>query len=1177
MQKPRILIVSDVPGISKEIRKFLVQIGYEISGIASSGEAAIKHTEEHTPDIILIDIEMKGEIDGMEAAENLKKNLNVPIIYLTDYSDKNTIERAKASPPNGYILKPFTVKEIETSIEIALQNHSVERKLRESEANYRRVVENATEAIFITDKNGNIKYANPAGLKVSCYTLDELKKLNYLDIASPEYRKRLQFHYMRQFLKLKPVSYIEYPYINKEGKTLWLAQNSTLRMEGDKVIGFEIVTRDITERKNMEVALRSSEERYRIITENTSDLIAITTFDRKVKYLYLSPSNLRLLGYKPEEWLGKSALDAIHPEDKKRLAPLLGRYINMKKNILLSRRMSEIFENIEYRMKDKTGEWRWLQSTVNVIDDRLLFVTKDITDRKRTEKELQESERKYKTIVEDSSIGIYYNDFSGNFLYGNKKAEELIGYKREELIGKNFLKLKLLDATGISRAIKLLALNRIGKPTGPDEFRLVRKDGTQITVEISTRMLTINQQKVVMGMVQDITERLRMEKMQLVLYRIANSVNTAKNMNELYKTIHSQLGIILNTTNFYIALYDKDTGIIQLPYVVDEKTEIIHFPAKKTLTYHLIKNNKPLLVTEKEISGMVETGEVELVSSRPQVWLGVPLEVEGEVVGAVVLQSYTDPHQYTNKDLELLKFVSKQIALAIERKRSEEAIRDAEEKYRSLIENSDDAVYLLVDDKFEVINKRFSELFGLKIEEIQSPDFDFRNLVAPESMEIIEERERIITQGESPPSQYEFTVVSKKGKRIEVQASVTYVPYKGKTATQGIIRDLTERKRLEDQLRQAQKQEAIGALAGGIAHDFNNLLAGIMGSVELAMKKLGQGHTINELLERAAISAERASELTSQLLAFGSQRMEKPLPLNINECIDEAFQLLRRTISPLVEMKSDKNPSVRTVKGDAGQLSQVLINLILNARDAMPEGGVVLVKSDNVTIDQDYSANHPETEAGEYICLSVCDNGVGIPSDVLPHIFDPFFTTKDIGEGTGLGLAMVYGIVKGHEGWIDVESAMGRGTTFKLYFPTVEEKPAHPVELKASDMVGDSETILLVDDEAVVREMGKSILESFGYKVLLANDGFEAMQVYEKMMDKIELVILDLLMPKRSGKEILKELLITNPNLKIIISSGYSQIGVIQNLLEIGARGFIPKPYHINEMLSLIRKVLEGK
>ena len=354
-----------------------------------------------------------------------------------------------------------------------------------------------------------------------------------------------------------------------------------------------------------------------------------------------------------------------------------------------------------------------------------------------------------------------------------------------------------------------------------------------------------------------------------------------------------------------------------------------------------------------------------------------------------------------------------------ERKQSEEELRHSEEKYRNIIEHSNDAIYLFYEGKFEVINKRFEEIFGVTQEEARAPDFNFMELVAPKSRELVKERARMLAQGQELTNRYEFTALTKAGKEIEVEVSVSYISYRGGQATHGILRDITERKLLEAQLRQAQKMEAIGTLAGGIAHDFNNLLTGISGYTQLALAKLTPQHPSFDDLKKVEQAASRAATLTRQILAFSRKQVLEMRNVNLNKIIEDLTRFLRRIIGEHIDLCTVLGKDLPSIKADPAVVEQVLINLCVNARDAMPNGGELLVDSERVTLDEEFCQKHPWANPGEYVLLLVSDTGTGMDSETQEHIFEPFFTTKQAGEGTGLGLAMVYGLVKQHNGFIN--------------------------------------------------------------------------------------------------------------------------------------------------------------
>jgi PAS domain S-box-containing protein len=390
----------------------------------------------------------------------------------------------------------------------------------------------------------------------------------------------------------------------------------------------------------------------------------------------------------------------------------------------------------------------------------------------------------------------------------------------------------------------------------------------------------------------------------------------------------------------------------------------------------------------------------------------------------------------------------------------------------------------------------------------------------------------------------------------------------------GMCRDITERKRLEEQLRQSQKMEAIGQLAGGVAHDFNNLLTAILGNVSLLLSNKSADDPDRELLAATEQAAERATDLTRQLLGFSRQTMLRLESVNLNAAILEVVTILHRTIDPRIVLEPRPAEALWLVQADPGQVSQVLMNLCINARDAMPEGGRLTLEAVNVLLDEQLIRTQLEARAGEFVRLRVRDSGCGIPESVRARIFEPFFTTKQPGKGTGLGLAMVYGIVQQHQGWIDCRSEVGKGTTFDIYIPRCQTENSRSAAAAPAPTRRGSETLLLVDDEAVIRNVGRAILQRQGYEVLLAEDGLEAIEVYRREHGRIALVILDLTMPRLSGLDTLRQLVQFDPEAAILLSSGYS----VEQMPEVGKEGvlgFVNKPYRPQDLTDAVRGALD--
>ncbi len=395
-------------------------------------------------------------------------------------------------------------------------------------------------------------------------------------------------------------------------------------------------------------------------------------------------------------------------------------------------------------------------------------------------------------------------------------------------------------------------------------------------------------------------------------------------------------------------------------------------------------------------------------------------------------------------------------------------------------------------------------------------------------------------------------------------------------AIASMVLDITERKSLEAQLRQSQKMEAVGVLAGGVAHDFNNLLTIILGNISMAQLRLGPGHAAERGLGDAERAADRAAELVRQLLGFSRKSRSEPRPTSLNTCVEETLVLLRSMLDPRITVEVSTEPELWLVEADPGQIHQVVVNLCMNARDAMPYGGALTIRTSPGVIEERYCRAHPDARPGEFVELSVADTGHGMDAATAARIFEPFFTTKKLGKGTGLGLAMVYGIVRQHGGWVVVESEPGQGSTFRILLPRTQTTLVTAEEPGAGAATGGGpETILLVDDEEMIVRLGRAILEANGHRVLEARDGEEALEVFHRHRSEIRLVLLDERMPRKGGSDTLRELQRLAPEVPVVLASGYAAVGS-DELLALGAKAYLQKPYRPTELARTIRQVLDA-
>ncbi len=499
-----------------------------------------------------------------------------------------------------------------------------------------------------------------------------------------------------------------------------------------------------------------------------------------------------------------------------------------------------------------------------------------------------------------------------------------------------------------------------------------------------------------------------------------------------------------------------------------------------------------------------------------------------------------------------------------------EALSETERLRLATFDRALDGMTLLDDaGKFLDVNPAACELFGLtrdqmlyrKLVEFAGPRPGFEQAWS-------KLREQQHQRGE-------FRIIRPDSTARDVEYSATADLLPGRHLL--ILRDVSERKRLGEQLRQAQKMEALGRLAGGIAHDFNNLLTAIISYSELLLETLGEVEPARRHAEEILRAADRAAALTRQLLAYSRQQVLAPQVLNLNTVVSGLERLLRRLIGEDIELSTALAAGLRRVKIDPGQIEQVLMNLAVNARDAMPTGGKLSISTANVELDEAYAWNHVDVQPGAYVRLSVSDTGTGMSEEVRARVFEPFFTTKDVGRGTGLGLATVHGIIKQSEGHIEVESAPGQGTAFHVYIPQVIE-PARPTmhAMPRPELLRGTETVLLVEDDDVVRGLMRTVLERHGYTVLEASQGIEALQLSSQHQGPLHMLLTDVVMPHMNGRQLYSQLAAHRPGLKVLYMSGYTG-GAIAHLGELEPEAaFLQKPFPAEALARKLREVLEG-
>jgi len=559
---------------------------------------------------------------------------------------------------------------------------------------------------------------------------------------------------------------------------------------------------------------------------------------------------------------------------------------------------------------------------------------------------------------------------------------------------------------------------------------------------------------------------------------------------------------------------------------------------------------------------------IKTLSCAPQVAVVVLTGLDHEELAVDAVRSGAQDYLVKGRiDPDLL---SRAIVYAVERKRVEEALRESEEKYRHLVEDINDVIYATdANGAVTYISPSIKTMTGYEPSEIVGRHFT--EFIHQEDLPRIAERFEAVLAGDPRPSEYRIITKSREIRWIRT-SSRPMSNGKGVRGLRGVMTDITDAKRLQIQLQQAHKMEAIGRLAGGIAHDFNNLLSVVQGHVSLMLFDVDAVHPHFMNLKQIEEQVRSGSKLAAQLLGYARKGKYEVKPLNLNGLITETSEAFGRTKKQMSIYRT-LGENLPTVEGDQGQLEQVLLNLYINAWQAMPEGGNLTLKTMNVT-HRDIKGLPCSVSEGKYVLLAVTDTGVGMDEETRLQVFDPFFTTKEPGTGTGLGMASVYGIVKGHGGYIGVESEKGSGTTFSIYLPA-SKKRIPGTEKSSGPIVDGSGTILLVDDEKLVLGVATRLLNRLGYEVIQAGSGREALDIYNESSGNIDLVILDMIMPEMTGPQVFDKIRDIRPDARVLLSSGYSVEGEAQKLLQRGCRGFIQKPYGVAELAKKITEILE--
>ncbi len=943
-------------------------------------------------------------------------------------------------------------------------------------------------------------------------------------------------------------------------------------------------------RKQAETALQRSQQDYESLV-NSLEGIVWEADAQTFQFTFVSQEAERLLGYPLHRWKDEPTFwsDHIHPEDRDWAVELCSSSTARGED-----------HSFEYRMIAADGRSVWLRDLVKVFNEngkpkKMRGVMVEITQLKEAESALRESESQLRSIVETTPECVKIIDRDGNLLQMNQAGLEMVECSDLNLIrGKSVMSIIAAEHRDAFRQLNEKVCN--GERVSL-QFEIVGLRGGRRWLETNSAPIRNPSDGTLrhLGITRDITAVKRSEIRQQVFASLMQNLNSATHPKEAARIISESAEKLLGwdacSFDLYSAEPPKLQPILNLDTIDDQHVEVSAVPKiydPNPFTISVINEGGKLILrdgTSENPEKFIPFGNPSLSASL----IFVPVRNGTQVTGILSIQSYKT-NAYRAEDVEVLQSLADHCGGALERIAAQEAQRQLmdtveiqHKRLDDMLANVPGVVWEAWTDpdgqQVNFTNKYIEKLLGYTSEEwVNTPSF-WMSIVHPEDWERVAQKSSEILERAGQGTD-KFRWIAKDGRVVWVEAQFKAIcdPSGKPIGLCGVTIDISERLELETQLRQSQKMESVGQLAGGIAHDFNNILTVIQGHSSLLRSSDNLTEFQNESAEQIALAADRAANLTRQLLTFSRRQVMQTRALDLNEVVNNFIKMLRRVVGEDISLQVNYSPSTPMVYADSGMMEQLLMNLAVNSRDAMPKGGRLTIETSTLLIDHTFTQQNSEALLGEAICITVKDTGCGISPENLTRIYEPFFTTKGVGQGTGLGLATVYGIVKQHRGWIKVESEVGKGTTFQIFIPASKEAKNSPKTTTAPTAVrGGTETILLVEDELPVRNLVGQILKQFGYSVLEADSGVTALKVWKQNRDKIHLLLTDMVMPDgMTGRDLAEIVQFDQPEIKVIFTSGYNAeiVGKDFNLHD--GLNFLQKPYQPKKLAKAVRDCLDG-
>jgi two-component system, cell cycle sensor histidine kinase and response regulator CckA len=1053
-----------------------------------------------------------------------------------------------------------------------------EEVVQQAEVKYRTLVENLPAVTYVAEygPDGRWFYVSPQIQEFLGFTAEEWLQdpRIFLQQIVPEDRERILHEEIRSQQTRTPFDW-EYRMHTRAGKMVWIRDRGKMLQAGkNDVPTMHGVMVDITASKETQAELMRVSRHSDLILDSIAEGIFGLTSDKKLAFA--NPAAERMLGYGPGGLAGKDGHATWHhtrgdgrPYPKEE-CPVLA--------VLRDRQPRQSSDEVFWR-KDGSCFPVEVQSSPIMEKNRVVgaVVTfRDITQRKQNEAARRRAEEKYRAIFENAMEGLFQTTPDGRFLSANPAIARMLGYSSPA---------ELMSAPGDAVARTHVnpqrrhEFRRIIEERGHAEgfeAQVYCKNGSKVWLSLNVRVVRDAAGFVVYyeGSAQDITSAKRAELQRQVSHEIIQGVNTTRNLDELLHLIHECLGKVVRAENCYVALYDAEKQCFTFPFHADQfDSAPPPQPAGRSCTDYVLREGRPMLIRQRLFDDLVARGEVELVGTPSPAWLGIPLRTPSETIGVLVVQDYRDENAFDEQDVEFLDVVGGQIALAIDRKRAEDALRENEARLR-VVTDQLPAILWTTDG-----NLRLTSAMGSGLARLGLSQGDLKSDFLPNYFNRDEKQPAVMAHQRALEGESTTYTADLPHRHYACHTEPLRDSQGALAGVIGIAFDITERKELEEQLRQAQKMEAIGRLAGGVAHDFNNLLMVIQGYTELLMDGLEAHDALRPSAEQIRDAATRAVSLTRQLLAFSRKQVLLTEVLNMGTILEDLLSILRRMAGNNATMDVETATDLWNVRADRSQIEQIFMNLVVNARDAMPRGGTIRIELENVRIS-DATPDEPDgPEPGDYVRITFRDTGCGMDAETKARAFEPFFTTKEKSRGTGLGLATVYGVVRQSGGSMTLESAPGEGACFRIYLPRVDgdapQRKTPEFRNPREDTKG-AETILLVEDEDPLREMTRDFLARSGYRILEAESAERAMEICRSHAGAIHLLLSDVMMPGMSGRELSLQVRTLRPGMKTLLMSGFAGNELGENTAQRSTR-VIQKPVALSALAARIRELLNEK